>query len=415
LNWLMCLCVCLLLLLPYQTRGQGFSGFAESKIFVYTKGADGQDPAALAWATLFTKYEYRPTSIQYTISFRAEAISDNETQEASRLDLADRGLRRPPLALRDFWLRIPLASAVDLQLGRFELGWGRTDGYSPADAFLPRDLTDPFADEKLPLWAARLTGQRGPWRMEAVLCPLTTPWRLPALGSRNAPMTTDNFPAGSILNEEENSPPQDGFAALRLQTTTASDWDLGIWVRGGVRPAPLLDFRLDQAKLSSGHLVIPVDRHYAREQALGVELARMVDAWIFRAELAAMFSSDPDLGDALIGTLSAERSFGDNTLLITLAGNAISPPVDSALLFDRAILPALITTWNRAEEWGDWKLVWTCGLDHGDGLLKAELGYNLNDFWKLILGGDLPYGSRQGPLGALQDAGRLYFALRRSW
>ena len=33
---------------------------------------------------------------------------------------------------------------------RFFLGWGKTDGYSPADAFLPRDLSDPFSDERLP-------------------------------------------------------------------------------------------------------------------------------------------------------------------------------------------------------------------------------------------------------------------------
>ncbi len=410
-----CLCFCLLLLHTCPARSQGFSGFAESKVFAYTKSAEGQDPADVAWVTLFTKYEYRPASIQYTISFRAEAISDNAVQSASLLDPADRGLRRPPIDLQDLWLRIPLVSAVDLQLGRFGLGWGRTDGYSPADAFLPRDLTDPFADEKLPLWAARLTGQRGSWRIEAVFCPLTTPWRIPVLGSRNAPLTTGNLPDGTILNEQQKTPPQDGFAALRLQTTTASDWDLGIWVRGGVRPAPLLDFHPDRATLISGRLVIPVDRHYAREQALGIELARMVNAWIFRAELAAMFSTAPDLGDALIGTLGAERSFGDSTLLVTLAGNAISPPVDNCLLFDRAILPAFIATWNHTEDWGEWKLVWTCGLDHGDGLLKAELGFDLNDFWKLILGGDLPYGTRQGTLGALQDAGRFYFALRRSW
>jgi hypothetical protein len=34
-------------------------------------------------------------------------------------------------------------------------------------------------------------------------------------------------------------------------------------------------------------------------------------------------------------------------------------PVNPALLFDRAILPALISAWNRTEEWGEWKLVWT--------------------------------------------------------
>jgi len=402
------------LLPPGPARGQELSGFIEGKALVSTEGADGQDPAAIGRGTLFTKWEDRPTTIQYTASLRAEATSDDERQAGTLLDLADRERRRPPLALQDFWLRAPLAPAVDLQLGRFQLGWGKTDGYSPADAFLPRDLTDPFADEKLPLWAARLSGQQQALRYEAVLCPLTTPWRLPRLGSRDAPLTSGTFPAGTALLEEDTAPPPDGFAALRLQGTVG-DWDLGLWGRGGVRPAPLLDFRPERATLAAGNLVLPVERHYAREQALGLELSRVVTAWILRAELAATFSQDPDLGDARIGTVSAERSFGDGTLLITLAGNAISPPVDAALLFDRAILPALITVWNRSEDWGDWKLVWTWGLDHGDGLLKAEMGYTLNDLWKLLLGAELPYGSRQGPLGALQDARRATLALRRSW
>lgn len=70
--------------------------------------------------------------------------------------------------------------------------------------------------------------------------------------------------------------------------------------------------------------------------------------------------------------------------------------MDEILLFDRAILPALITAWTRTEEWGEWKAVWSVGLKHGDGLVKAEISYNLTDVWKLTVGGEAPYGSGQG-------------------
>ncbi|OQX05619.1 MAG: hypothetical protein BWK76_27250 [Desulfobulbaceae bacterium A2] len=399
--------------LPCPAPAGVFSGFVEGKGVLQAED-DGSlnDPAGLGWATVLGKWETRPQQTQYTVSLRAEAISGDD-QGGELVDLADRGLRRPPFSLREAWLRHPLAPAMDLQLGRFQLGWGKTDGYSPADAFLPRDLTDPFADEKLPLWAVRLSGQRGGWRYDGVLCPLTTPWRLPPLGSRAAPLP-DSLAAGTTVVEEDNSPPREGFAALRL-LLGVGDWDLGGWLRGGVRPAPLLDFRHDRATAGDHGLVLPVERRYAREQGVGLELSRVVESWIVRAELAALFSRDPDLGDARIGTLSAERSFGDGTLLVTLAGNAVSPPVDAARLFDRAILPACIVAWNRTEEWGSWKLVWTGGLDHGDGLVKAELAYKLTDLWQLTLGGELPYGASDGPLGALHDARRVTLALRRSW
>lgn len=190
---------------------------------------------------------------------------------------------------------------------------------------------------------------------------------------------------------------------------------VGVWGRAGVRPAPLLNFRFDQATLSSSGLTLPVERRYAREEAVGIELSRIIGSWVVRGEAAALFSRDHDLGNAVIGALSAEKGFGDGTLLITLAGNAITPPVDATLLFDRAILPALITVWNRTEEWGEWKLVWTAGLKRGDGLLKAEAGYNMTDLWKVTLGGEIPYGSTEGPFGALDSARRVHVALRRSW
>ncbi|HEY3307952.1 MAG TPA: hypothetical protein VGJ93_05820 [Desulfuromonadaceae bacterium] len=408
--------VCLFLLFlitSTQALAENFSGYVEAKGFAYPERASYRDPWVLGWGTLFNKWEQKVGEVQLTASLRGEWISSNE-QGSLLLDLADRHIRRPPFSVQDLWVRLPIAPDLDLQLGRFQLGWGKTDGYSPADAFLPRDFTDPFSDEKLPLWALRLTGQNSSLRYEAVACPVTTPWRIPVLGSRNAPLKAEGFPAGTVFKEVDSPPPEVGFAALRL-LYTLGDWDLGAWGRAGVRPAPLLNFRFDQATLAPSGITIPVERRYAREEAVGIELSRIFGSWIIRSEAAALLSRERDLGDALIGSLSVERGFGDGTLLITLAGNANEPPVDPTLLFDRALLPALISAWNRTEEWGEWKLVWTTGLKRGDGLLKAEAGYNLTDLWKVTLGGELPYGSTAGPFGALYADRRVHVAIRRSW
>ena len=405
--------VLLLLIVPAPLRAQGVSGYVEEKAFGYAERSNSRDPWALGWGTLFSKWEEKVGEAQLTASVRGEWITSDE-QGSRVFDPADRHIRRPPLSVPDLWLRLPLAPALDLQLGRFQLGWGKTDGYSPADAFLPRDFSDPFSDEKISLWAVRLSGEDGQFRYEAVVSPVTTPWRLPVLGSRNAPLTAAGVPAGTVVQEVDTPPPWAGFAALRI-LATFGQWDLGAWGRFGVRPAPLLEFRFDRATPGPTGLSVPVERRYAREEAVGIELSRIIGSWIVRGEAATLFSRDRDLGNALIGALSAEKGFGDGTLLVTLAGNAITPPVDTSLLYDRAILPALITAWNRSEEWGEWKLVWSAGLSHGDGLLKGEVGYNISDVWKLILGSELPYGSEAGPFGALHAAKRVHVALRRSW
>lgn len=402
----------LLLVSPSAACAEGFSGYAELKGFAYDERSTGE-PYGAGWGTFFDKWEQTLGEGRLTAALRAEWITSPQSRPLS-FDPADRKLRRSPVALPDLWLRLPLAPSHDLEVGRFQFGWGKTDGYSPADAFLPRDLTDPFADEKLPLWALRLSGQERNLRYQAVVVPVTTPWRLPPLGSRNAPIGKGALPGGTRLFEEEDGPPVFGFAALRLLATWG-DWDGGLWARSGVRPAPLLGFRLDPVLQQGPVPVVSADRRYAHEDALGVEFSRVAGPYVLRGEAAALFSRDAELGDALIGTLSAERGFGDGTLLVTLAANAIDPPVDSTLLFDRALLPALIAAWNRSEEWGAWKLVWTAGLKRGDGLLKGEVGYDVTDTWKLTLGGDLPYGSGKGPLGALQGARRMYLALRHSW
>lgn len=389
-----------------------FSGYAETKGFAYSERATDQDPWVLGWATLLLKEEARIGQAQATASLRAEEISSEERGPLV-FDPADREPRRSPVSLRELWVRVPVSS-VDLKVGRFELGWGKTDGYSPADAFLPRDLSDPFADEKLPFWGVRITGQRGDLRFEGVGCPITTPWRLPVLGSRNAPVREET-PFGPVVIEDDGgTAPRDGFGALRL-LATVGDWDLGAWGRAGVRPAPLLVFRQDEARLGSGGVIVPAERRYVREQAYGVELSRVTGSWVLRGEGAFLFSDDGDLGDALIWTLGAERSFGDGSLLVTYADNARSFPADPLLLFDRAILPAIIAAWNQTEAWGGWKIVWAVGLDHGDGLVKAEVSDNLTDSWRITVGFDYPYGSHQGPFGYRDEARRVHAALRWSW
>jgi hypothetical protein len=205
-----------------------------------------------------------------------------------------------------------------------------------------------------------------------------------------------------------------GFGAVRLLGSFGA-WDVGVWGRAGVRPAPLLVFRIDQASLRPDGLAVPVDRRFAREQAAGVELSRVLGAWVVRGELAALHSGDAELGDALVGTLGVERAFGDGTLLVTFAANARDTPVDALLLLDRAALPELIVAWNRSEPWGSWKIVLAEALRYGDGLVKAELNYALTDEWSSTAALDVPFGPRKGPYGARPDTRRVQLGIRRSW
>jgi hypothetical protein len=392
---------------------QTWSGFVDARGFAYAERSLPREPWVVGWATAQGTVEQKVSpSLRLAATLRAEVMSAGDRDLF--LDFADRDLRRTAVSLREAWFSWSVAPTVDVEAGRFLLGWGKTDGYSPADAFLPRDLTDPFADEKLPLWAIRTRGQAGALRFDGVFVPVGTPWRVPVSSPRFAPVSETVLGLPVVLVDGDNNLPQTGFGALRL-LATFGDWDVGVWGRSGVRPAPLLKPRPDQAFLDGDAIALPADRRYAREKAFGVELSRVTGSWVLRAEGAALSSSDPDLCDALIWTLGAERAFGDGTLLVTLAANARGTPVDPLLLFDRAILPAFIAIWQRTQRWGSWRAVWTQGLRHGDGLVKAEVSWNATDALGLTLGADVPYGSRFGPFGARPDLKRARAGARWSF
>jgi len=398
-----------------DARAQRLGGHAELSGFGYADRLNESDPWVLGRATLFAKWE---TPFPLLEGARLVASARAETWTSAEegplvFDPADRALRRTPLSVRELFLRLPLAPSFDLTIGRMELGWGKTDGYSPADAFLPRDLSDPFADEKLPLWGVRLQGQRGAVRLDAFAAATTTPWRLPVLTGRNAPLPVP----GVQLVDGESRPPRAGFGAVRLLGTFGA-WDLGVWGRAGVRPAPLLEFEIPAASADAA-LRIRANRRYTHEEGGGVELSRLLsgvlDGWVLRAEAAALFSRDRELGNALLWTVSLERGFGDGTLLAIFAANARGEHVDPLLLFDRALLPGLILAWSRSERWGSWRVAHTTAFEHGDGLLVAEVAWQAADAWRVLAGGDYPYGSRFGVFGARGASRRLRLSLRRSW
>lgn len=378
-------------------------GYAEARGEAYGKRHSAVDESAAARGTMLLKGTERSGDVVYAASLRL--LSDTTPGTRLSFDPADQDAERSSVSLREAWVRTPLTPMVDLQAGRFALGWGKTDGYSPADAFLPRDLTDPFGDEKLPLWAARVLGQWDEVRVELVASPVTTPWRLPELGSRFAPLPFDV----KYLRENDQTPPEGGFYAARL-LSQRGDVDFGVWLRGGVLPAPLLRF-----KVTPDYRGLMPEREWVRENGAGAEVSWLLDSWVVRAEGGAFAAEGGGVEDALIWAVGAERSWDDYTLIATLADNAGKRGDEDSIPYDRALLPLFMAALSGQHEWGDWKATWMAGLRKGDGVAKLEGGYALTDAAKATLGVDYPYGPTEGALGGLRDGRRGWAALKYSW
>ncbi len=387
----------------------GLSGYAETTLFGYTNRSGTNEPRVTAWSTLFLRQEARIRGVRATAAVRAELIP-SESRGPIALDLADRNPRRSPISLRELSIAVPVASAIDFQIGRFEVGWGRTDVYSPADSYLPRDASDALAMERLPLWGARLQGERGNVRFDLYGSFVTTPWRMPIMEGRYSPYAAIDY----YLRVIPGAPPRGGFGSIRV-LRTGENLDLGAWARTGVRPMPLMVPEIDEATEVGASHIVPTSLRFVRETGAGVEVCRTFTNWILRGEAAVLTSPDPAVGTTIPWSFEAEFPFRSGSVTATFADNARDPPKDPNVPFQIEFLPGFWITVNQSESWGDWKVIWTGTFKRIGGVLAGEVTHALTDTLRLVAGADMPFGARLGTPGAYYQARRIRASLRLSW
>lgn len=387
-----------------------FSGFVDAQVYGYPQRATRHDDPAASWLTAFVRQELTTPRVQFVASLSLEHISSGEQETPPLLDFADRRARRAPLSIPEAWLRVRLARALDVQAGRFEPGWGRTDGYSPGSSFLARDFSDPLVDRRLPLWGVRLQGERGPVRFELFHSFVTTPWRLPVMLGRFSP----GGYAGVYLLDPIETPPTRGFDMARV-TVSGRGWDVGAWMRSGVRPAPLLELQEPIEETRPPEVFIGLRRRFVDERAYGAEAVRVLSGWIVRGELGYSESPDPAVDAALLWTVEVERPARNGAIVVSAAGNALDSGDNAPLVLDRRLLPYFVASTTQLETWGSWRVLWLGTIRRAGGLLQLEIARALTDVVKLTVGTDLPHGSRTSSPGAISKARRVRAGLRWSW
>jgi hypothetical protein len=389
--------------------GWGLTGYVESKVFGYTNRSGTNEPRITSWSTLFVRKQARIRGVVATAAVRAELIPASARGPLT-LDLADRRPARSPLSLREFSVAVPLASAIDFQVGRFEIGWGRTDVYSPADSFLPRDASDALAMERLPLWGARLQGERKGVRFDLYGAFVATPWRMPRMEGRYSPYAAIDY----YLRVTPAEPPRGGFASVRI-LKTGERFDIGAWVRSGTRPMPVMVPDIDNALEEGPRHIVPTRFRFGRETGGGLEVCRTFDSWILRAEAAVLKSSDPAIGTTVPWSFEGEFPFRSGSITATFADNARDPPEDPNIPFQIEFFPGFWITVNQSESWGDWRVIWTGTFKRVGSVLAGEATRALTDTLRIVVGADMPFGAKLGTPGAYYQARRLRTSLRLSW
>jgi hypothetical protein len=159
-------------------------GFVEGAALLFPQAALN-DPTQLAGDfvardELFVK----PASwLQFAGGLELRANSHDQVEDRWRLDVSDRGTRRPRLSLRRLTATLT-HGPFTVDAGKQFIRWGKADIINPTDRFAPRDFLNVVDAEFVAVTGVRAVAQHGGETFEAVWVPRFTPSRVPLLDQR---------------------------------------------------------------------------------------------------------------------------------------------------------------------------------------------------------------------------------------
>ena len=96
--------------------------------------------------------------LQFAVGADLRLNSHDQVEDEWRVDVSDRGVRRPRLSLRRATATIAYRK-LTLDVGKQFIRWGKTDILNPTDRFAPRDYLNVVDTEFLPVTGVRASVQ----------------------------------------------------------------------------------------------------------------------------------------------------------------------------------------------------------------------------------------------------------------
>ena len=331
------------------------------------------------------------------------------------------------LGLGEAYARLYLGP-VDLTAGRIVVSTGRTDLFSPLDAFNPKNLARPLAepeDQKVPLEGVSLVyyPEDTDAELELLYAPVFVPSTPPA-GDWARPFS---LPPGVVKVETARPDPklENGVFGLRASTSLAllDGLDLGATLLYTYTPFPGLKALLDANNPSQPCLdpnagpcvaVLGYDRLalLGGDLALAFQVPGVEGGFVARAEAAYgrtadTGGTDPFVQDSYLeGVLELEHTFPDGPTVLLLYQTRYA----AASGFTAHHLA--VTARHEASEDLTLEGAWVHNLTDGSGALLPRLRYQLAGGVSAALRLAVFYGGANTEFGAWRELGELGAELR---
>lgn len=315
-----------------QTTSQ--RGFVEVRGTVYPQTNATDETRLLGDAQFRQDVAWHPAT-WLTLAGGIDARVDSHDRVDSRIAgvWSDRGLRRPPVAVRRASVAIR-GRGVTVEIGKQLIRWGKADVLIPTDRFAPRDNLEVVDNEFLGVSAVRVTYERGANTIDAIWQPTFTPSRLPIAGQRWATLPANvaaamaaaaASPTLSVsVSERPVSWPTRTQYGIRWNHV-AEGFEFSVSYFDGLNHLP-------RVELVPGAIPLQFDiaRTYVDMKMAGVDLAVPTRWFTVKGEAGYFASREPRTDEYLMYVVQIERQKGDWLFVGGYAGEAVTNRRSSA-------------------------------------------------------------------------------------
>ena len=259
---------------------------------------------------------FKPRSwVQFAAGLDARANSHDEVERSWRVDIRDRGILRPALAVRRLsgtftW------GPLTLDAGKQFIRWGKADIVTPTDHFAPRDFLGVIDNEFLAVAGVRAAVQWGSDVVEGVWVPYFTPSRAPLLDQRWTAV-----PAGAesvTLVDASGALPRGSQSGVRWGHVTGR-YEFSLSYFDGFNHLPNISVTPGPSPLVAG-----IARTYPELRSYGFELAVPTRWLTLKGEAAYSTSSTLHSDNYVLYVVQVERQTGEWVFVGGYAGEVVT-------------------------------------------------------------------------------------------
>jgi len=387
-------------------------GFAEVRATWFAQAAPRDSTRAVGDVLLREELFAKPRPwLQLAVGADLRLNSHDQVEGEWRVDVAERGVRRPRLLLRRATATIAFRK-VTVELGQQFIRWGKTDILNPTDRFAPRDYLNVVDTEFLPVAGVRASVQATEQdSLEGVWLPRFTPSRIPLLDQRWTAVPID-APLVQLIDAGATWPER-GQAGVRW-SHVGNRVEYSVSLFDGLNHLP------DIAESVKRETLIPeidIVRQYPAIRSYGADVA-MPTPWLtLKGEVAYVTSHSAVSDEYVLYVIQVERQTGEWVLVGGYAGEAVTNR-RAAIAFapDRGLTRSLVGRASYTIDANRSLAFETAVRQSFEGAYgKLEYSQAFGQHWRATLAGILIGGGQADFLGQYRRNSHLSLALRYSF